>query len=152
MRLGEWMRAYRKQNNMTMQDMAVACGFSKSYVNMLEKGINPTTNKPVSPTMQIFEKIATATGQDVDTLLRILDDDQPVTINPESIRMTINAEESKLINGYRSLDSNKKQTLFNMLAFLTSPQGATTGSIIQSNNGGNNFLNVGGGTNYVRTI
>ena len=74
MKLGKWLREYWRAHGMTMNDMADACGFSKSYVNLLEKGINPTTQKPVSPTMQTLEKIARATGQDVDSLLKILDD------------------------------------------------------------------------------
>ncbi len=65
--------------------MAEACDFSKSYVNMLEKGINTTTNKPVSPTLQTFEKIARATEQDIDSLLRIIDEEQLVTVSPLKI-------------------------------------------------------------------
>ena len=51
MQIGKWLKSYRIQHKLTMQDMANLCGFSKFYVNMLEKGINPTINKPVSPTM-----------------------------------------------------------------------------------------------------
>lgn len=74
MKLGEWIAIYRARNNLTMQNMADACGFSKAYI-MLEKEINPTTGKPVSSTIQTFEKIARATGQDLDSLLKILDGD-----------------------------------------------------------------------------
>ena len=66
---------------------------------MLEKGINPSTNKTVSPTMQAFQKIARATGQDVDSLLKILDDEQPITIKPSAKKFS--DEETKLIDGYR---------------------------------------------------
>lgn len=107
MKLGEWLKEYRKRNNMTMQDMADVCGFSKSYVNMLEKGINSTTKKPVSPTMQTFEKIARATGQDVDSLLKILDDEQLVTVAP----LKINEEETELLTSYRELSSEGKMFL-----------------------------------------
>ena len=41
MKLGEWLTMYRTRNNLSMQNMADACGFSKAYVGMLEKGINP---------------------------------------------------------------------------------------------------------------
>ena len=80
MKLGEWLKKYRTEHQMSMQEMADACGFSKAYVSLLEKGINPTTKKPFSPTIQTFEKIARATGQDVDSLLKILDSEQPVTL------------------------------------------------------------------------
>lgn len=114
MKLGEWLKEYRKRNNMTMQDMADVCGFSKSYVNMLEKGINSTTKKPVSPTMQTFEKIARATGQDVDSLLKILDDEQLVTVAP----LKINEEETELITSYRKLSSDGKMFLKGIMGQL----------------------------------
>ena len=117
MRLGEWLKEYRQLHKMTMQDMADVCGFSKSYVNMLEKGINPTTNKPVSPTMQIFEKIAKATGQDVDSLLKILDGDQPVTLNSDIEK--INREERALLTSYRKLNKLNRRQISNIIsAFL----------------------------------
>ena len=116
MRLGEWLKEYRQLHKMTMQDMADVCGFSKSYVNMLEKGINPTTNKPVSPTMQIFEKIAKATGQDVDSLLKILDGDQPVTLNSDIER--INREERALLTSYRELNKINRRQVSNIISAL----------------------------------
>ena len=65
------------KHNMTMQDLADACAFSKSYIGALEKGINPSTGKPYSPTIQTFEKIAKGTGQDLNSLLKNLDGDPP---------------------------------------------------------------------------
>ena len=67
-----------------MQNLADACGFSKAYIGMLEKGINSTTSKPVSPTVQTLDKIARGTGQDLDSLLKCLDGDQPVTLSTPS--------------------------------------------------------------------
>lgn len=59
-----------------MQAFADLCGFSKAYIGQLEKGVNPTTGRPISPTMQTFEKIARGTGRKVDDLLKDLDEDQ----------------------------------------------------------------------------
>ena len=81
MKVGEWLKLYREQHNLSMQALADLCGFSKAYINVLEKGVNPKTGKPISPTMQTFEKIACGTKTDVDTLLKILDSDQPITVN-----------------------------------------------------------------------
>ncbi|MCI7540890.1 MAG: hypothetical protein MSA50_09935 [Veillonellaceae bacterium] len=64
-----------------MQRFADMCGFSKAYIGQLEKGINPKTKKPMSPTMQTFTKIANSVGMSVDQLLEKLDDDQPVSIS-----------------------------------------------------------------------
>ena len=81
MKVGEWLKLYREQHNLSMQALADLCGFSKAYINVLEKGVNPKTGKPISPTMQTVEKIARGTKTDVDTLLKILDGDQPITVN-----------------------------------------------------------------------
>lgn len=81
MKVGEWLKLYREQHNLSMQALADLCGFSKAYINVLEKGVNPKTGKPISPTMQTFEKIARGTKTDVDTLLKILDGDQPIMVN-----------------------------------------------------------------------
>lgn len=116
MKLGKWLREYRHAHGMTMNDMADACGFSKSYVNLLEKGINPTTQKPVSPTMQTLEKIARATGQDVDSLLKILNDKQQVTIN--STLFNVSEEEKKLIDNYRELNIEGRNILWGVIKSL----------------------------------
>lgn len=64
-----------------MQEFADICGFSKAYIGLLEKGINPKTNRPMSPTMETFKKIAKGVGIDVNNLLSILDKDQLITVN-----------------------------------------------------------------------
>ena len=80
MQFGEWIKAYRKEQGLSMQNFADLCGFSKVYIGQLEKGINPKTKRPMSPTMQTFTKIATSVGLSVDQLLERLDADQPVSI------------------------------------------------------------------------
>ena len=115
MKLGEWLAMYRARNNLTLQNMADACGFSKAYIAMLEKGVNPSTGKPVSPTIQAFEKIAKATGHDLDSLLKILDSDQPITI---SVTKSLNNEEMKLLDEFRSLDTDKRRDFWSYLEFL----------------------------------
>ena len=81
MKLGEWIKQYRAERKLSMQDFADMCGFSKAYIGQLEKGINPSTGKPISPTIQTFNKIAVAVGMDLDKFLNMLDTDQKVTIN-----------------------------------------------------------------------
>lgn len=80
MKLGEWIKNYRIEHSISMQAFADLCGFSKAYVSILENNINPSTKKPVSPTMQTFKKIASATGQDLNNFIESLDDNQPVAL------------------------------------------------------------------------
>jgi len=81
MTIGQWVTRYRRKNNLSMRAFGRLCGLSSAYISMLERGINPTTNKPFIPTIQTLQKIAEHTGTDLDTLVSLLDDDQEVTIN-----------------------------------------------------------------------
>ena len=83
MTLGEWIKNYRDKHSLSMQEMADMCGFSKAYIGQLEKGINPSTGKPISPTIQAFDKIAQAVGLDLDVFLKELDGNQLVTFLPD---------------------------------------------------------------------
>lgn len=83
MTLGEWIKNYRDTHSLSMQDMADICGFSKAYIGQLEKGVNPSTGKPISPTIQAFDKIARAVGLDLDAFLKELDGTQLVTLLPD---------------------------------------------------------------------
>lgn len=117
MKLGEWIKEYRTRHGMSMKDMANVCGLSKAYISMLERGINPTTKKPVSPTIQAFEKIAGATGQDVDSLLKILDDEQSITLNHSTIKFS--NDEKKLIYTYRELNDTYKNIILRLIEGLS---------------------------------
>ena len=116
MKLGEWMKIYREHNNMTMQDLAKACGFSKAYIGALEKGINPSTGKPYSPTIQTFEKIAKGTGQDLDSLLKVLDGDQPITLNVPT--KPLSNEQKNILKIYDELNSEGRRDFWSYLEFL----------------------------------
>lgn len=132
MKVGEWLKLYRQQHNLSMQALADLCGFSKAYINVLEKGINPKTGKPISPTIQTFEKIARGTKTDVDTLLKLLDRDQPVTVNANddlSYSQEIGngeqtesytPEEVSHIKKYRALDKDGRELVDGLLDNLHS--------------------------------
>ena len=109
MKIGEWLKTYREQHGLSMQALADLCGFSKAYINVLEKGVNPKTGKSISPTMQTFEKIARATKTDVDTLLKILDGDQPITLNSPDDLPALNAKDEREIT--RMMDNMKEKLM-----------------------------------------
>lgn len=116
MKLGEWLKMYRTRHNMTMQELANVCGFSKAYIGMLEKGINPTTGKPVSPTIQTLDKIARGTGQDIDSLLKCLDGDQPVIITTSPNNLS--DEQATVLKAYDELNNDGRRDFWGYLEFL----------------------------------
>lgn len=104
MKIGEWVKQYRKEHGLSMQTFGDMCGLSRAYISILEKGINPTTNKPFSPTIQTVQKIADVTGLD----LNLLDKDQKLIINAKKPSININdipsSEDQQLLNLYHQLD------------------------------------------------
>lgn len=102
MKIGEWVKQYRKEHGLSMQTFGDMCGLSRAYISILEKGINPTTNKPFSPTIQTVQKIADVTGLD----LNLLDNDQRLIINAKTVSITADTshEDEKVLNLYHQLD------------------------------------------------
>jgi len=96
-----------------MQSFGNMCGLSRAYISILEKGINPTTNKPFAPTIQTLKKIAAVTSTDLDILLHLLDGDQTVKIKSKPIpKIELRSEENKLLNSFRKLnDVGKREAI-----------------------------------------
>lgn len=106
MKIGEWVRKYRKEHDLSMQAFGDRCGLSRAYISILEKGINPTTNKPFSPTIQTVQKIADVTGLD----LNLLDKDQSLIINYKSTdnNQNISDADRELLELYHRLDAEDR--------------------------------------------
>ena len=49
--LGEIIKEYRNNNQMSMRDFAKLCGLSHTYIAALEKNIDSRTGKPIAPTL-----------------------------------------------------------------------------------------------------
>lgn len=86
MNLGEIIKEYREKHNLSLQDFANKIGTSRSYIHMLEKNINPSTNKPISPSIETLKLLANAMNMDIDLLLKKLDDNQLIYLNEEKYK------------------------------------------------------------------
>ena len=86
MNLGEIIKEYRNEHNLSLQDFANKIGTSRSYIHMLEKNINPSTNKPISPSIETLKSLANAMDMDIDILMKKLDDNQLIYLNEEKYR------------------------------------------------------------------
>ena len=116
MNIGEYVKQYRKKHALSMHAFGKLCGLSRAYISILEKGINPTTNKSFVPTLETLNKIAIGTNNTLDNLLKLLDKTQPITVNSISFD-NLNIKEQTLIKKYRQLDSDGKQRIENQLNF-----------------------------------
>lgn len=81
MYVGELIKDYRKNHNLSMQDFANISGISKAYIGVLEKIYNPKTKEPVAPTLEKMKAIAGAMGMSLDEMLKALNTNQPVVVS-----------------------------------------------------------------------
>jgi prophage lambdaSa1, repressor protein, putative len=114
MNIGEYVKQYRKNHALSMDAFGKLCGLSRAYISILEKGINPTTNKSFVPTLETLNKIAIGTNNTLDNLLKLLDEAQPVMVNSISFD-SLNANEQTLIKKYRQLDTDGKYEIDKMI-------------------------------------
>ena len=81
MLLGEIIKKYRTEHQMSLQDFADLIGTSRSYIYMLEKNINPSTQKPISPSIETLKSLAKAMNMELDYLLKQLNDEQNIYLD-----------------------------------------------------------------------
>ena len=81
MLLGEIIKQYRKEHDMSLQDFANLIGTSRSYIHMLEKNVNPSTNKPISPSIETLKLLANAMHMDLEFLLKQLNNEQSIYLD-----------------------------------------------------------------------
>ncbi len=81
MTLGDVIKEYRKEQEISLRDFALLSGLSHTYISALEKNIDPRTNKPIAPTIDTLKAVAHAICIEPDDLLKILDNEQPIEFN-----------------------------------------------------------------------
>ena len=103
MKVSELLKRYRKENDLSLSEFAKRADLSKGYVSMLERGVNPRNNKPISPTLVSLDKIAKAMNINFDDLLTLLDSDELLSIDEND---TIN-ELSTFLSRIRIVKNNE---------------------------------------------
>jgi len=68
-KLGDIIKQYREENTLSLREFAEKCDVSHTYIDKLEKGIDPRNGKPVMPTLDTVERISRALGITVKDLL-----------------------------------------------------------------------------------
>jgi transcriptional regulator with XRE-family HTH domain len=123
MTLKDLIVKYREDHGLSQRQFATACGLSNGYISMLEKGQNPSTKLPVTPTLPKLKQLATGMGMTLTDLLvkvddmpveLILEDEENKKLVPE-IEDELDAEIMKAISG---LTPEKKQQALSYIQFL----------------------------------
>lgn len=70
MGIGDIIKVYRVEHDLSLRDFAEKCDLSHAYIAKLEAGIDSRSGKPVEPTAEVAGRIAAAMGITLDELLR----------------------------------------------------------------------------------
>lgn len=84
MYIGEIIKKYRTENDLSQRAFASRTSLSPSYINTLEKIYNPKTGKPYSVTTDVALELANAMNMKIEDLLNIINKDQEFKINSTS--------------------------------------------------------------------
>ncbi len=74
MTLGQFIKQYRAEHGLSQRQLALKCGISNGFISMLERGVNPVTNKQIMPSMQFFQKLADVMNISLNHLFSCVDD------------------------------------------------------------------------------
>jgi len=72
MTLGEVIKRYREENNLSLREFAEKCGLSHAYIAKLEEGRDPRSGKKIEPTLETVKKVSEAISMPLDELLQII--------------------------------------------------------------------------------
>lgn len=98
MTLGQIIKAYRDENNMSMDDFSKASGLSKAYISQLEKNLNPKTGEPPIPSITSIQKVANGMFMCFDELFSQLDANTKVTTEDPKIKIAKKAIRIPVLN------------------------------------------------------
>ena len=106
MLLGDIIKQYRKLHQLSLQDFANLIGSSRSYIHMLEKNVNPTTNKPINPSIETLKLLAQAMNMDLDYLLKLLNDNQEIYLDESEYQKQFNNSNDFRYANYKGIDTD----------------------------------------------
>lgn len=126
MTLGDLIQKYRAEHGISQRQFATACDLSNGYISMLERGENPKTKMPVTPTLPAMRKIAQGMGMTL-TELFVNVDDMPVDLLAEGMEKSAPTNEGgftseldmEIAQLIISLPPDKKKEAVNFLRYLS---------------------------------
>lgn len=83
MKLGEILRRYRAEHDLSQRQFAKLCGLSHGYIPLIERGTNPNGD-PLTPSITVMKQLADAMGISLQELISLTDDDMEVDLSYES--------------------------------------------------------------------
>ena len=82
MKLSAIITDYRSRMQISQREFARRCDLSNSYISFIENEMNPKTGRPMVPTLEQYQKLASGMDMTVHQLFELLDEDSPVDLRP----------------------------------------------------------------------
>lgn len=108
MTLGELIKKYRAEHDLSLRDFAKKSGISNSYLSMIETGRKPSSGRPIVPTLTKLNQLADAMEMRVDDLVLLIDDTIVDLRNNDS---ELTYEERHFLELYRLADKRTKRLI-----------------------------------------
>ena len=74
MTLGDLIRRYRQEQQLSQRQFALRCQLSNGTISFLERGHSPRTQQPITPTLPVLQKLAAGMGLSLEELFRQVED------------------------------------------------------------------------------
>lgn len=114
--LQQFLRQFREEHDLSQRQFASLCGLSNGYISMLEKGINPNTQKPLIPSLQNFQKLANGMDMSLASFLSRISDVSldDILKTPESSDIL----DEQIQEALSPLNQNQKKQILAYVRFL----------------------------------
>lgn len=134
MTLGEVIKQYRKDHDLSMADFAALSGMSKAYVSLLEKGMRAGASKPITPSAEVISQSARAMGMSSAALWRLIDD-QPLDWGSTISREEHDKEDEALLEGLWKDNQRTLEAYYNRLLKQSYPYKKELDAVLQTMTG-----------------
>ena len=124
MNLGEIIKKFRDDNELSMDKFAKMSNLSKAYISVLEKNKRPQTGKPVTPSIPVIKNVAEAMNMSFDELFNMLEDNQIVSIGLDDVikkitEVSVQLHTDRQIKVYDfATEQLKEQKIVNMRDYI----------------------------------
>lgn len=116
--LGKIIKQYREEHGLSLRDFAKISGVSNSYLSMLETGRQPSSGRPIVPTLTKINQIAAAMGVSPDDLV--------LSISlPAAVGLSLSPLEEQIIRRFRVLPDGERNMLLRSLGLEEKGAGAS---------------------------
>lgn len=112
MTLGDLIKKYREENDLSQREFAKMSDLSNSFISQLEKNVNSKNGQPIKPTLETFKAVANAMNITVDAIFDQIDDMDISLSKPATEGSELDI---KIMSLVRQLPEDLKESLCDLL-------------------------------------